>query len=216
MTLAASFSRPLVFVDLETTGGSPARSRVLEVGLIRVEAGRPVAKLQTLVDPEEPIPGFITNITGIRPTEVIGAPRFADFAPQLADLLDGAVFVAHNVHFDYHFLRMEYERLGQVFRPPLLCTVRLSRALYPEVRGHKLQNLIDRHGLQAAQRHRAYDDAHVLWQFWQLVWQGFAPEIVQAAVERQLAPQRTNLSAGNEPFLAADAWFHPAAARYSE
>jgi DNA polymerase-3 subunit epsilon len=180
---------PLVFVDLETTGGSPSRSRVLEIGVIRVEAGRVAARFRSLVDPEQPVPAFITSITGIRGTEVIGAPRFVQLADQLASLLDGAVFVAHNVHFDYGFLRAEFERVGTAFRPPLLCTVRLSRALYPGARGHKLQDLIDRHGLRADHRHRAYDDALVLWQFWQLMLRDFDLATIETALARQLRPR---------------------------
>ncbi|HSX02006.1 MAG TPA: exonuclease domain-containing protein [Candidatus Saccharimonadia bacterium] len=188
-TTPALLRQPLAFVDIETTGGSPARSRVLEIGVVRVEAGRVVAEFRSLVDPEQPVPAFITSITGIRQADTVGAPRFGQLAGKVAELLDGAVFVAHNVHFDYSFLRAEFERLGATFRPSLLCTVRLSRALYPAARGHKLQDLIDRHGLRADHRHRAYDDALVLWQFWQLVLRDFDLATIEAALARQLQPK---------------------------
>ncbi|HEX4201227.1 MAG TPA: exonuclease domain-containing protein, partial [Chthoniobacterales bacterium] len=161
-------NQPLVFCDIETTGGSHFSSRVLEVGAIRVEGGRVVASFKSLITPEEPIPPFISQLTGIRDSDIVGAPKFCDIATELGDIFDGAVFVAHNVRFDYSFLKMEFERIGVVFRPQLLCTVRLSRALFPQYRSHKLEELIRRHQLVAPSRHRAFEDADCLWQFWRL------------------------------------------------
>ena len=178
--------QPLVFVNIETTGGSHFTSRVLEVGVVRVERSQVVATYQTLLYPESDIPAFITGLTGITNEQVADSPRFAAVAAELAEIMDGAVFVAHNVRFDYSFLKMEFERLGVPFRPQLLCTVRLSRKLFPQFRTHKLQDLITRHGLQAPARHRAYDDAHCLWQFYQLVLQEFDLDTVEEAVKSQL------------------------------
>lgn len=173
-------------MDIETTGGSHFNSRVLEVGVVRVEHNRVVASYKTLLQPDEPIPPFITGLTGITDADVTTAPRFAQIAPELAEILDGAVFVAHNVRFDYSFLKMEFERLGVPFRPQLLCTVKLSRRLFPQFRTHKLADLIVRHGLSASSRHRAYDDAHCLWQFYQLCLGEFDLDTFEAAVKVQL------------------------------
>ena len=185
----SSISQPLAFVDIETTGGSHFASRVLEVGVVRVENNQVVSTYQTLIHPDEDVPAFITGLTGITNSDVAGSPRFADVADELAEILDGAIFVAHNVRFDYAFLKMEFERLGATFRPPLLCTVRLSRKLYPAVRGHKLSDLIARHGLVAPARHRAYDDAHCLWQFYQLCLAEFDLDTFEAAVKAHMGSQ---------------------------
>jgi DNA polymerase III subunit epsilon len=179
-------SQPLAFVDIETTGGSHFTSRVLEVGVVRVESGRIVRRFNSLVQPGEAVPEWITTLTGIGDEDVAGAPRFAQLADELAEVLDGAVFVAHNVRFDYGFLKMEFGRMGVPFRPPLLCTVRLSRRLFPQFRSHKLQALIERHGLEAPARHRAYDDAHCLWQFFQLCLAEFDLDELEGAVKAQL------------------------------
>jgi DNA polymerase-3 subunit epsilon len=181
--------QPLAFVDIETTGGSHFNSRVLEVGVVRVEGSRVVASYKTLIHPGSSIPAFITSLTGIKDEQVADAPRFAAIADELAEILDGAVFVAHNVRFDYSFLKMEFERLGVPFRPQLLCTVRLSRKLFPQFRTHKLADIIARHGLVAPARHRAYDDAHCLWQFYQLILQEFDLDTVEEAVKLQLKAQ---------------------------
>lgn len=177
---------PLVFVDIETNGGNYINGRVIEVAAIRVEQGKIVERFRSLVDPETELPFFITNLTGITNDDVAKAPTFDQIADDLQAVLKDAVFVAHNVRFDYSFLKQEFLRLGIAFSPRQLCTVKLSRALYPQERSHKLESLIQRHGFQFTHRHRAYDDAHVLWQFVQHAAQNFPPEQILAAVAKQL------------------------------
>jgi DNA polymerase-3 subunit epsilon len=178
--------QPLVFVDIETNGLDHIRGRVIEVAAIRVEAGKIVRKFSSLIDPETELPYYITNLTGITTNDVKGAPTFHQVADELHEILDGAIFVAHNVRFDYSFLKQEFKRLGRSFLPRQLCTVKLSRALYPHERSHKLQSLIDRHGFTYSARHRAYDDAAILWQFVQHVRKHFPPEQVIAAIDKQI------------------------------
>lgn len=152
-------------VDLETTGGSPFFNRVIEVGLLRVEKGEVVEKYQTLVNPEMPLPEFITKITGLTDEDLIDAPVFSEIADSLLEKFEDAIFVAHNAQFDYGFLQEEYRRLGYNFNLPQLCTVRLSRALFPEYKHHNLTALIERYEFECESRHRAFDDAKVLWDF---------------------------------------------------
>lgn len=187
--VSSILDQPLAFVDIETTGGSHFTSRVLEVAVVRVEHNRVVATYQTLLQPDERIPSFITGLTGITDDDVAGSPRFGQVAEELSEILDGAIFVAHNVRFDYAFLKMEFERLGATFRPPLLCTVRLSRRLFPQFKTHKLQALIERHRLSAPARHRAYDDAHCLWQFYRMCLAEFDLDTIELAVKAQLGTQ---------------------------
>ena len=188
---------PLVFVDIETNGLSHIRGRVIEVGAIRVEDGAIVSEFKQLIDPATPLPQFITNLTGITEHDLKGAPLFMAIADELSNIMDGAVFVAHDVRFDYSFLKQEFKRIGKSFAPKQLCTLRLSRTLYPQYRTHKLQDLITRHNLQVAARHRAYDDAHALWQFMQLVESTTEPDVLQAAIARQL--KKPSLPKGLDP-----------------
>jgi DNA polymerase-3 subunit epsilon len=178
--------QPLVFVDIETNGLNHIRGRVIEVAAIRVEGGRITRVFNQLIDPGSELPQFITSLTGIRNEDLRGAQTFHQIAGELQDILDGAIFIAHNVRFDYSFLKQEFKRTGRTFLPKQLCTVKLSRTLYPDQTSHKLENLIRRHGFTYQQRHRAYDDAHVLWQFIQLVHNNFPPEIISAAVAKQI------------------------------
>ncbi|MDN7586681.1 exonuclease domain-containing protein [Burkholderia seminalis] len=157
--------QPLVFVDLETTGGSPAEHRITEIGVVEI-GPLGVSTWTSLVNPEQAIPPFIQQLTGISDDMVRDAPSFASLAPALFERLDGKLFVAHNASFDRGFLRAEFERAGLAFNPDVLCTVRLSRALFPRESRHGLDALIERHGLVPAARHRALADADLLWQFW--------------------------------------------------
>lgn len=186
MLRVEALQQPLVFVDIETNGLNHVRGRVIEVAAIRVEDGKVVRTFSTLVDPETDLPHFITNLTGITTNDVRQAPTFSQIADELSEVLAGAVFVAHNVRFDYSFIKQEFKRLKQDFNPKQLCTVKLSRALYPHERSHKLQSLINRHGFSYKARHRAYDDAAILWQFVQHVNKHFPPEQVAAAISQQM------------------------------
>lgn len=179
--------KPLVFLDIETTGASAARSRVLEIGAVRVENGQEVARLSQLVFPEEHVPAFITRLTGISNQMVQDSPLFVGVADELDRLMEGAVFVAHNVNFDYSFIKMEYQRLGRVFSYDKLCTVRLSRALYPNQTRHNLDTIIATHNLLVAARHRALDDALVLHQFYQKVHAEYG-DAIRYVLERLTTP----------------------------
>jgi DNA polymerase III subunit epsilon len=177
---------PLVFVDVETNGLDCLRGRVIEVAAIRVEAGKVVKTFRSLIDPEIEVPYYITNLTGITTDDLKGAPTFEQVADELRSVLAGAIFVAHNVRFDHSFLKAEFGRLGLPFLPRQLCTVKLSRALYPQEKGHKLQDLIARHGFSFTSRHRAYDDAAILWQFIVHIRKHFPAEQITSAIDRQI------------------------------
>lgn len=154
-----------VLVDIETNGGSGERGRVIEVAAIKVIDGKIVDSYQTLVNPGSSVPRWITSLTGIHTSDLVDAPYFADIAHQLYTFIEGSVFVAHSVLFDYSFLKREFNASGYQFTPKLFCTVKMSRALFPEHKGHSLQKIIERHNLAPEARHRAYDDAKVLYEY---------------------------------------------------
>ena len=185
----------LAFIDLETTGANPVRDRITEIGVVAVDGDR-VTTWSTLVNPERPIPEFIQRLTSIHDAMVADAPTFAQVADELAERLQVRLFIAHNARFDHGFVKSEYQRLGQRFQADVLCTVRLSRRLYPEAVGHSLDALIARHGLAdpldavdpAARtgRHSALGDARVLRRFLEVIGREKSPEEVAAAVRRLL------------------------------
>jgi len=179
---------PLAIVDLETTGAHPAWDRITEIAVLEVDNGEVSTAWSTLVNPGTPIPAAIQALTGISNAMVADAPRFAELAQDLHARLEGRVFIAHNARFDYGFLRSEFERSGIRFNARTLCTVRLSRRLYPEHRRHNLDSLIERHALECRARHRALGDAEAVWQFLRSALAEHGEEVVGAAA-RQIAKQ---------------------------
>jgi DNA polymerase-3 subunit epsilon len=176
---------PLAIVDVETTGAHPDWDRVTEIAVVEVEGGEVTSEWSTLVDPGTSIPPAIQALTGITNAMVAGAPAFEDLARGLHERLDGRVFVAHNARFDYGFLRREFERAGLRFQARTLCTVKLSRRLYPEEARHSLDRLIERHGLQCEARHRALGDARAVWQFLRVATEERGAEAMDSAARLQ-------------------------------
>jgi DNA polymerase-3 subunit epsilon len=171
-------------VDLETTGGHAGRDRVMEAGIVLLDDGEIVEEWSTLVNPEVRIPHAIQQFTGITEAMVADAPTFARVADDIATRIEGRLFVAHNARFDYGFLRGEFRRLGRRFRAPVLCTVRLSRALTPDERGHNLDAVMARHGIACEARHRALGDARVLAEFLGLARRRWPAATLGPVVER--------------------------------
>jgi DNA polymerase-3 subunit epsilon len=171
----------LAFVDIETTGGPAQRESITEIGIVQVDEDG-VREWSTLVRPDARIPDYIQRLTGIDDDMVADAPRFAEIADAVFDRLDGRLFVAHNARFDHGHLRAAFRRAGLDIRPQVLCTVKLSRRLFPDHRHHSLDHLIERHDLVVADRHRALGDAQLLWQFWQKIHDHLPPGQVEATV----------------------------------
>jgi len=148
-------------VDVETTGSSvTAGARIVEYSAVFVERGEIRGEYTTLVNPEAWIPRWVTRLTGIEPGMVETAPRFRDIAGRVRESLEGRVFVAHNVGFDWRFVSEEL-RLADSLMPegPRLCTVRLARRVLPGLRRRGLDSLSRYYDVTIARRHRAGDDA---------------------------------------------------------
>ncbi|WP_035854182.1 exonuclease domain-containing protein [Deefgea rivuli] len=187
------YPAPLVLLDLETTGANPSLDRITEVGLIQINpqqvSAEGIVSWSSLVNPCQPIPPFIQRLTGIDDAMVAGALLFADLAPAILEKLKNRIFVAHNARFDYTFLRNEFKRLGLTFRAKVLCTVQLSRKLYPDEFKHSLDALIARHGLEYhGERHRALTDAELIYQFLQAAVKDLGAARVQQAIDELIRP----------------------------
>lgn len=203
---------PVAFVDVETTGCHAGRHRVIDVAVIGATGDRLDFEWQSLVNPGSRVSAGITALTGIDDAMLEGAPPFEDVAAELARRLAGRVFVAHNARFDYGFIRREFARLETSWRAPSLCTVRLSRALFPEMSHHNLDAVMERHGISISQRHRAMPDAQVLWQLWRKLRAQISHEEFQRALD--LASLRVMLPAALSPDLADDLPENPGVYRF--
>lgn len=146
-------------VDLETTGGYAANHRITEIAIFYHDGLQITDKFQTLINPGRNIPYYITGLTGITSEMVFSAPSFKEVAAEIYQKIAGKVFVAHNAHFDYSFLKKEFEQAGIQWQSKKLCTVRLSRKIIPGLRSYSLGSLAESLGISIANRHRAGGDA---------------------------------------------------------
>ena len=173
-------------VDLETTGITATGDRITEIGIVLVENGAVTEEWQSLVNPECTIPAEIQALTGITDRMVANAPTFAKLAREILMRLEGRLFVAHNARFDYGFIKNAFRRLETPFTAEVLCTVRLSRRLYPHYSQHNLDALILRHKLNADDRHRALGDARITWALLDAMCRGNPPDAVDSAIKALL------------------------------
>lgn len=146
-------------VDIETTGNSYKYGQITEIAVFQHNGIEVTDSFHTLIKPDMDIPYFITRLTGITNDMVANAPKFYEVAKEIVQFTAGRTFVAHNVHFDYRFLREEYNRLGYNFFRKTLCTVQWSRKLLPGHASYSLGNLCSDLNIEINGRHRADGDA---------------------------------------------------------
>ena len=192
-----------VFLDLETTGATPLKDRITEIALIRFEDGIEVSRWQTLVNPETSIPDFIQQLTGITNAMVASAPTFKQVAGELLGHLEDTILCAHNVRFDHGFLKSEFRRIGITMRQQVLCTVRLSRKLYPQHRSHALDAIISHHELTCQARHRAMGDVEMMVGFLKSATEELGVSKIRETAE-QLLKGSKSLPSGIDAILIDD------------
>ncbi len=146
-------------VDIETTGGYAENHRITEIAIYHYDGFQVTDKFHSLINPGRHIPSFITGLTGISTQMVQEAPAFEDLAEEIYSWLKDRVFVAHNAHFDYSFLKKEFEEVGITWTTKKLCTVRLSRKIIPGLNSYSLGRLAESLGIKIPDRHRAGGDA---------------------------------------------------------
>lgn len=146
-------------IDTETTGGRPEWCRVIDVAVFRFKGGQIIQKFQSLINPQAPIPIWITALTGIDQDMVSRAPTFDEIMPQLLSVLKDGVFTAHNAGFDFGFIQQEFFRAGTSYDSHQCCTVKLARMLFPDIGSRSLGFLCDHLMIDISDRHRAAGDA---------------------------------------------------------
>lgn len=146
-------------IDIETTGGRAIDSKITEIGIVLHDGSRITDTYNTLINPERSIPWNITRLTGITNEMVKDAPKFYEVAGKIHKMTESTFFVAHNVWFDYSFIREEFAQLGFDYNRKQLCTIKLLKKHFPGLKSYSLGNLIQYFGIQVNARHRALDDA---------------------------------------------------------
>ena len=172
-------------VDIETTGSHARGHGITEIALVITDGCQVLDRWETLVDPGLPIPAHITNLTGIDDDMVQSAPTFEAIADELEDWLSDAVFVAHNVGFDYAFIRGHFETMGRIWKRPKLCTVRMARKLLPGHGSYSLGRICQDLGISNEARHRAMGDCTATVElFHRMMQTARAQEVVNSMLKR--------------------------------
>ena len=146
-------------VDIETTGSYAANNGITELAIVLHDGNKIIERFETLINPQAPIPAFVQVLTGIRPEMLVDAPIFEEVAARVYELLKGAVFVAHQVNFDYSFIKHQLAAAGFELDTKKLCTIRLSRKIFPGLPGYSLGKLCRSLDIPVQNRHRAGGDA---------------------------------------------------------
>jgi len=146
-------------LDIETTGGSPKTEKITEIAIFFHDGEKVVDEWSSLLNPEKNIPYFITGLTGITNEMVADAPKFYELAKELVERTENHTIVGHNVNFDYSFIKSEFKRLGFAYDRKTLCTVKLSRKIFPGHKSYSLGKICKDLGITIMDRHRAAGDA---------------------------------------------------------
>lgn len=189
-------------VDIETTGGSVSNSRITEIAILLHDGNKVTKRWSRLVNPEMPIPLHITALTGINETMVADAPTFAELAEEIYQLLSDCVFVAHNVNFDYSFLRGQLAACGLTWNATKLCTVRLSRKLIPGLPSYSLGKLCSAVAIELKDRHRALGDAEATAILFNMLLAKDEQELIKGMITKASPEQRLPPNVSEADFKA--------------
>ena len=148
-----------VIIDIETTGGNFSTGKITEIAIVKHNGISEIDRYQTLINPLVDIPPFITQLTGIDNKLVANAPKFFEVARKIIEFTENCYFVAHNVNFDYGFIQAEFRSLGYEFNRKKLCTVQISRKLFPGKDSYSLGKLCASLSIELKNAHRAMADA---------------------------------------------------------
>jgi DNA polymerase III subunit epsilon len=177
-------NKPLCFVDIETTGMSAVRDSIIEVAIIKLHADGREELYETLVDPGDIISPSTNLFSDITYEELHKAPTFRNISAELFAFLEGSIFVAHNVQFDYNFLKNAFARVGEKLDMPRIDTVQLSKTLYPDAVSNSLDAIIDRCNIGIiGTRHRAMPDTRATLDFYTHCIQEFDEVTVENIME---------------------------------
>jgi DNA polymerase-3 subunit epsilon len=200
-------------VDIETTGGYAAANGITEISIHVFDGKQVVEHYETLINPGKPIPRYIQAMTGITDAMVAAAPPFEEVAEKIFTALQGNIFVAHNVNFDYSFLKTNLDHYGYTFNAKKLCTVRLARQIFPGFPSYGLGNLCRHLGIEIENRHRAGGDAAATVCVFKMLVDADAKGAIQASLNRNskesvLPPNVPKEQFTALPYTAGVYYFH--------
>ncbi|MCB0515132.1 MAG: 3'-5' exonuclease [Chitinophagales bacterium] len=177
-------------IDIETTGGNYNNGAITEIAIFLHDGNKIIDSFSSLVNPEMPIPPFVSKLTGITDEMVSDAPKFYEIAQKVVEITQNAVFVAHNVQFDYGFIRHAYKSLGYDYHRPKLCTLQLAQKHIPQLNTYNLGSLCKHFNIVIEKRHRATGDALATVSLFEQL-QKIAPQYIEHKINGKIVPNAT-------------------------
>ena len=157
--LEKEMNKSFAILDVETTGGKYNEEKMTEISILVYDGTKIVKKFETLINPQKDIQPFVQRLTGINNELVKNSPIFKDISEKIFEITKDKIIVAHNVDFDYRILKNEFRSINVKFQRDLLCTVDLSKLIFPNLKSYKLTNLLSNFGIINENPHRAFSDA---------------------------------------------------------
>ncbi len=189
-------------VDIETTGGYAAANGITEISIHIHDGKKVIRHYETLINPEINIPGYIRGLTGITNQMVADAPTFNEVAGDIYGLLQGRVFVAHSVNFDYSFIKEHLAANGYELNTKKLCTIRLSRKIFPGAGSYGLGKICGYLGIEIDDRHRAGGDARATVKLFELLQANDAEAVIEKMLKKNSKEQSLPPNVPREQFEA--------------
>lgn len=200
-------------VDIETTGSHAHSNGITEIAIVLHNGKEIESKFETLINPGYKIPRFVAALTGIHDAMVAKAPPFGEVADKIYNLLKGRIFIAHNVNFDYSFIRYHFQQAGYDYNARKLCTVRLSRTAFPGLRKYGLDALCEQLNIMNGGRHRAGGDAEATAILFNMILNAGGEKLVKEYLKKEgreqiLPPNLPKEQVMRLPFLPGVYYFH--------
>ncbi|MDX2306064.1 MAG: exonuclease domain-containing protein [Microscillaceae bacterium] len=189
-------------VDIETTGLRVQEDKITEIAIFIYDGAQIVDSFHSLINPERYLPEYITQLTGINNEMLEDAPKFYEVAKDIVQITEGKVFVAHNAHFDYTFLKNEFKQLGFNFQRKTLCTVRLSRKLFPGLASYSLDKICRHFDISITDRHRAAGDAEATTRLLEVLLQKNEKKLNQSVIDHEINAKTLPPKISREDFNA--------------
>ena len=157
--LVKEMDKYFAILDVETTGGKYNEEKITDIAILVYDGAKIINSFETLINPGKPIQPFVQRLTGIDNDLVKYSPKFKDVSENIFEITKDKIIVAHNVSFDFRVIKNEFENINIKFQRNLLCTVELSKLIFPNLKSYKLTNLLSNFGIVNENPHRANSDA---------------------------------------------------------
>ena len=156
-------------IDTETSGGKYNEESIIEIGILIFDGKVIIKTFQSLINPKKKVDYFVQRLTGITDRDLKNCKGFSDYSLEIKKLLSNKIIVGHNVSYDYRVLKNEFKNIGIDYKAKTLCTIEMSRKIFPDLESYKLKKICNHFNIELNNHHRAYDDAKATTELFKII-----------------------------------------------